>query len=103
MYCGTSKLCVNAFLNAYLNGLWPFAYDMQQSKRNLAIAGGLEQEGMVRRAWFALCAHDANPDIAALWPETSMAPVLPASALVSVGEAEGLTDWPAYMRERYQL
>ncbi len=100
----------NAFPNADLNGPCPFAYDMQQPMRNLAIAQGLEQEGTVRKAWFALCAHDANPDIAALWsdwshllPETSMAPVLPASAIVSVGEAEGLTHWAAYMRERYRL
>ena len=100
----------DAFPNADLNGPCPFAYDMQQPMRNLAIARGLEQEGTVHRAWFALCAHDANPDIAALWsdwshllPEPSMAPVLPASAIVRAGEAEGLTDWAAYMRQRYHL
>lgn len=100
----------NAFPNTDLNGPCPFARDMQQPMRNLAIAQGLEQGGAVHKAWFALCAHDANPDIAALWsdwshllPETSMAPVLPASAIVRVGEAEGLKDWAAYMHERYQL
>ncbi len=99
-----------AFPHADLDGPCPFAYDMQQPMRNLAIARGLEQEGMVRRAWFALCAHDANPDIAARWadwsrllPEPSPAPAIPASEIVSIGEAEGLTDWAAYMRERYQL
>ena len=78
--------------------------------RNLAIARGMEQEGLARQAWFGLCAHDANPNIAAHWaewlrllPEPSEAPVLPASAIVRIGEAEGLTDWAAYMRERYQL
>ena len=100
----------NAFPNADLNGPCPFAYDMQQPMRNLAIAQGLVQDGTLHQAWFALCAHDANPDIAALWsdwshllPEPSMAPVLPASAIVSAGEAEGLKRWAAYMRERYQL
>ena len=100
----------NAFPNADLNGPCPFAYDRQQPMRNLAIARGIEQEGTVHKAWFALCAHDSNPEIATLWsdwshllPEPSMAPVLPASAIVSAGEAEGLTDWAGYMRERYQL
>ena len=99
-----------AFPHADLNGPCPFAYDMQQPMRNLAIARGMEQEGMVRKAWFALCVHDANPDIAAHWaewarllPEPSLAPTLPASEVIRIGEAEGLTDWAAYMRERYQL
>ncbi len=100
----------NAFPNADLNGPCPFAFDMQQPMRNLAIAQGLLQDGTVHQAWFGLCAHDANPQIAALWsewshllPEPSMAPVLPASAIVSAGEAAGLKSWTAYMRERYQL
>ena len=99
-----------AFPHADLNGPCPFAYDMQQPMRNLAIARGMEQEGIARKAWFALCVHDANPDIASRWaewtrllPERSMAPVLPASEVVRIGEAEGLTDWAAYMRERYRL
>ncbi len=99
-----------AFPHANLEGPCPFAYDMQQPMRNLAIARGLEQEGMVEQAWFALCAHDGNPEIAARWqdwktllPDPSMAPVLPASAIVGIGEAEGLTDWASYMRARYQV
>ena len=100
----------NAFPNADLNGPCPFAFDMQQPMRNLAIAQGLVQDGALDKAWFALCAHDANPEIAALWadwsqllPEASMAPALPASSIVGAGEAEGLRSWAAYMRERYQL
>ena len=61
-------------------------------------------------AWFALCLHDRNPDIpkhreewTSLLPDPSMAPCLPASEIVSVGEAEGLNGWAEYMRERYQL
>ena len=100
----------NAFPHADLDGPCPFAYDMQQPMRNLAIARGLEQEGMVERAWFALCAHDANTDIAEHWeawkhllPDTAMAPFLPASEVVRAGEAEGLRDWASYMRARYRL
>ena len=100
----------NAFPNADLNGPCPFAYDMQQPMRNLAIAHGLVQDSTLHEAWFALCAHDANPEIAALWadwshllPETFMAPVLPAYSIVGVGEAVGLKSWATYMRERYLL
>lgn len=99
-----------AFPHADLDGPCPFAQSQQQPMRNLAIARGMEQEGIADQAWFALCAHDANPDIAAHWadwsrllPEPAQAPVLPASEVVRAGEAEGLTDWAAYMRERYQL
>ena len=101
---------LDAFPNADLNGPCPFAYDMQQPMRNLAIARGLEQEDTVERAWFALCPHDANPEIAAHWanwkhllPDPSMAPSLPASEVVAIGEADGLKDWTAYMRARYHL
>ncbi len=51
----------DAFPNADFEGPCPFAYDMNQPMRNLAIARGLEQEGAVEKAWFALCAHDNNP------------------------------------------
>ena len=37
--------------------------------RNLAIAQGLVQEDMVQKAWYILCAHDNNPDIAGHWQE----------------------------------
>lgn len=100
----------NAFPNVDLSGPCPFAYDMQQPMRNLAIARGLEQKGTVEKAWFVLCAHDDNPDIAAHWgkwqkllPDPALAPFLPASEVVRIGEAEGLTEWAAYMRDRYLL
>ena len=83
---------------------------MQQPMRNLAIARGLEQEDTVEKAWFALCVHDSNPDIAHRWeewrrllPDAGMAPSLRASKIIGVGEAEGLADWAIYMRDRYQL
>jgi len=56
-----------AFPGADLNGACPFAGNAQQPMRNLAIARGLEQEGVVGRAFFGLCAHDANPDVSAHW------------------------------------
>lgn len=100
----------DAFPHADLDGPCPFAFDMQQPMRNLAIARGLEQEDMVAQAWFALCAHDANPEIAAHWetwkrllPDPAMAPYIPASEVIRVGETEGLKDWAAYMRARYRL
>lgn len=99
-----------AFPNADLDGPCPFAYDMQQPMRNLALARSLEQEDMVERAWFGLCAHDANPDIASHWEawkhlqgDPSTAPFLPASQIIRLGEAEGLKGWADYMRARYHL
>ena len=99
-----------AFPNADLDGPCPFEKDMQQPMRNLAIARGLEQEGVVDMAAFALCVHDANPEIAAQWanwqrllPSPSLAPLIPASQIVDIGESEGLTEWARYMRERYKL
>ena len=100
----------DAFPHADLNGPCPFAYDMQQPMRNLAIARGLEQENMVTKAWFALCAHDDNPDMGRHWekwkdllPVGSIAPYIPASKIVNIGEAAGLKDWAVYMRNRYRL
>ena len=100
-------------LGAELDGTCPFWGSMQQPMRNLAIARGLEQEqdGAAEKAWFALCAHNGNTDIAEYWkgwqsllPDASMAPSLPASEVVSIGEADKrLKRWAAYMRERYQL
>ena len=78
-----------AFPNADLDGLVHFEKDMQQPMRNLAIARGLEQEGVVDMAAFALCVHDANPEIAAQWanwqellPSPSLAPLIHASQIV---------------------
>ena len=99
-----------AFPGSDLSGACPFAYGMQQPMRNLAIAKGLEQEGIVKQAWFALCTHDDNPHIAGHWKEwrlllngSDTAYSLPASAIVRSGEAEGLVEWAAWMRQRYRL
>ena len=101
-----------AFPGADLAGPCPFSESMQQPMRNLAIARGLEQDrdSEVEKAWFALCAHDGNPDAAEHWerwkrllPDASMAPVLSASDVVRVGEDEGHVDWAAWMRDRYRL
>ena len=100
----------DAFPNANLEGECPFAYDLQQPMRNLAIAQGMVQEDMVQKAWYVLCAHDSNPDITGHWQawqqllgEGTPAPFLPASEVVTAGEGEGLVEWAGYMRERYQL
>ena len=101
-----------AFPGADPNGPCPFSFSMQQPMRNLAIARGLEQEQdcAVEKAWFALCAHDDNAEVAEHWahwksllPEPSMAPSLPASEIVRAGESEGFTEWAAWMRDRYRL
>ena len=101
-----------AFPGAHLAGPCPFSESMQQPMRNLAIARGLEQDSefAVGKAWFALCAHDDNPDTAGHWerwkrllPDASTAPVLTASDVVRAGEDEGLIDWAAWMRDRYRL
>ena len=101
-----------AFPGADLEGACPFAESMQQPMRNLAIARGLVQDSgyTVEKAWFALCAHDGNPEAAQHWeswkrllPDASMAPVLFASDVVRAGEEEGLIDWAVWMRDRYGL
>ncbi len=100
----------DAFPGADAGGPCPFAGNAQQPMRNLAIARGLEQEGMVDAAWFVLCAHDGNPDVPEHWndwrrilPDPDLAPSLPASAVIDAGEAEGYGAWAAWMRERYRL
>ena len=101
-----------AFPGADLEGSCPFSESMQQPMRNLAIARGLVQDSgyAVEKAWFALCAHDGNPEAAQHWenwkrllPDPSMAPVLSASDVVRVGEDEGLVYWATWMRVRYRL
>ena len=66
----------------------------------------------MEKAWFALCAHDDNHDIAQHWTDwkgilpsddPARAPFLPASELIRIGEADGLTEWAAYMRGRYLI
>ena len=100
----------NVFPNVGLGGECPFAYDMQQPMRNLAIAQGLEQEDMVEKAWYILCAHDHNRDIAGHWhawqqllgnPTPTL--FLPASEVINAGEEDGLADWGKYMHTRYRL
>ena len=101
-----------AFPGADIDGPCPFAESMQQPMRNLAIAVGLEQDphASIEKAWFGLCAHDDNPDVAGHWEswtrlltEPSLAPKIPASAVVSAGEKEGHQDWAAWMRNRYRI
>ena len=101
---------LNAFPNADLAGECPFACDMQQPMRNLAIAQGLELEGMAERVWYILCAHDHNRDMAGHWQAwqrllgaSTPAPFLPASEVIDVGEENGLAEWGKYMRDRYRL
>ena len=110
IFVGSHGSVLNAFPSADLDGPCPFAFDMQQPMRNLAIARGLEQENLAERAWFALCAHDGNEDIETHWEtwrrllgDTSEAPSLCASEVVAIGDADGLTGWAAYMRARYGL
>ena len=101
-----------AFPGVDTEGPCPFAYSMQQPMRNLAIARGLEQDQEidVEKAWFGLCAHDENTNVAGHWEEwknllagSTLAPSIPASEIVRVGEAEGLQEWAAWMRKRYRL
>ena len=56
-----------AFPGADEAGPCPFAGHQQQPMRNLALAHALVQEGLVDRAWFGLCPHDQNPDVAREW------------------------------------
>lgn len=99
-----------AFPHADLSGECPFAYDMQQPMRNLAIARALEQEDVVQSAWYGLCAHDQNPDVSRHWTKwrhllgnATPAPMIAASTVVKAGEEAGLADWASYMRSRYRL
>ena len=100
----------SAFPGADIDGPCPFAGNAQQPMRNLAIARGLEQEGLVAKAWFILCAHDDNPGVRKHWkawaellPDPTMAPQLPASTVVDAGQADGHDAWAAWMRERYRI
>ena len=99
-----------AFPHADLSGGCPFAYNMQQPMRNLAVARALEQDDLVQRAWYGLCAHDRNPDVSGHWSawqellgQTTPAPLIPASRVVRAGEEAGLTEWASYMHSRYRL
>ena len=102
----------DAFPGADTGAPCPFAGPAYQPMRNLALARALEQDAYstVTRAWFVLCAHDDNPQIAEQWaawakllPDPAMAPMLRASELVDIGEAEGHPEWAEWMRKRYLL
>ena len=100
----------NAFPGASLDGCCPFIQHAQQPMRNLAIAHGLAQEGLVANAWFALCRHDDNPDVAVHWeawremlPDPASAPCLAASTVVRAGLEDGHEDWAAWMCSQYRL
>ena len=110
IFAATYGSVSEAFPGAEIDGSCPFVGDAQQPMRNLAIARGLEQEGTVARAYFVLCAPDDNLDVARHWaewrellPDSDMAPSLPASDVICLGEAEGYADWAAWMRNRYRL
>ena len=101
-----------AFPGANAEGPCPFAGYAYQPMRNLALAKALEQDAFssVTRAWFMLCVHDNNPEIAEQWaawakllPNPAMAPTLRASDVVRAGEDEGHTEWAEWMRRRYCL
>jgi hypothetical protein len=99
-----------SFPQATTDGPCPFAGQQQQPMRNFALAHALVQEGLVDRAWFGLCAHDENPDVAAHWaawqallPSANMAPVLHASNVIEAGRDAGLIEWSSWMSERYQI
>ena len=99
-----------AFPHADLSGGCPFAYDMQQPMRNLAIARALEQAEMAQRVWYGLCVHDQNPDVSNHWSkwqnllgQTTPAPLIPASKVIRAGEEGGLNAWASYMCSRYRL
>jgi hypothetical protein len=78
--------------------------------RNLAVAHALVQETIVDRAWFGLCPHDENPDVAREWntwrgllPVGEKAPVLLASEVLAAGREAGWSEWARWMAERYRL
>jgi len=99
-----------AFPGADDAGPCPFAGHQQQPMRNRALALALVQEGVVDRAWFGLCPHDDNPDVAREWlawrallPPTEQAHLLPASEILAAGRDEGHPAWARWMAERYRL
>jgi hypothetical protein len=99
-----------AFPGADESGPCPFAGHQQQPMRNLALAYALMQEGVVDRAWFGLCPHDQNPDVAREWtrwrallPAAEIAPVLPASEVLAAGRDAGHGEWAQWMADRYRL
>lgn len=99
-----------AFPGADEAGPCPFAGHQQQPMRNLALAHALVQGGLVDRAWFGLCPHDQNPDVAREWdvwrrllPPGDIAPVLLASDVLAAGRDAGHGQWARWMAERYRL
>jgi hypothetical protein len=87
-----------------------FAGQNQQPMRNYALAQALVQERIVSRAWFGLCAHDNNPDVARHWASWAAllgnpgaAPVVPASRVIAAGRCAGYGEWADWMATRYLL
>ena len=110
IFARRSGSLAQAFPNVDTTGGCPFANDMNQPMRNLAIAFGLEQTNVVQRAWYGLCAHDNSTVIRRIWSHwqgmlpsvaPGVAPFLPASEIIRVGESEGMAKWAGYMRNRY--
>ena len=106
IFAGSRGSLQNTFPNACLGGECPFAYDMQQPMRNLAMAQGLEQEGIRGTS----CAPTTIREIAGHWQAwqrllggSTPAPFLPAFEVINAGEEDGLEDWGKYMRGRYRL
>jgi hypothetical protein len=94
-----------AFPGLRWTGACPFADDMQQPMRQLAMARGLEQAGLDDEAWNGLIHHDDNPDVPGPWDTLSAASSThrlfrtPASALLKFSP----THHGAWMRSRYRL
>lgn len=95
-----------AFPGLAAAGPCPFAGDLQQPMRQLALALALEQSGTVTQARVGLVHHDDNPDVPGPWqdftdgvaePERLFA--TPASTLLSAGPPA----WARWMRSRYRL
>ncbi len=110
IFASSSGSVRSAFPGASNDGPCPFAGQNQQPMRNLAISHALVQEKIVDRAWFGLCAHDDNPDVAAQWaawrsllPSTDAAPVIRASEILAAGCDAGHQVWAHWMADRYRL
>jgi hypothetical protein len=95
----------DAFPGLRGQGACPFAGDLQQPVRQLALARGLEQASAVGRAWNGLVHHDDNPDVVPPW-QTFTGVVrsrrlfrAPASTLLDFVPEQHA----AWMRARYRL
>src|SRR5690606_25326875 len=99
-----------AFPGTDPTGPCPFAGDTQQPMRNRAIAEALMHDGLVEEAWFMLCAHPRNAEIAEGWQrwqallgDTARAPCLRPTDVIDAGREAGHHDWADWMCYRYDL